>query len=94
MLNLKSFVRLSQQQSQILKFVNRHVSSADVKTVIANMEATKKNTDITKLDTTFENAETAFKSKTTFELVRGWLVFQLCSIGPLVNNQQSVRNYF
>jgi hypothetical protein len=50
----------------------------------------KYNSDIFKLDTKFENSEVAFKSKSTAELIRGWLVFQLCSIGPLVNNQQTV----
>ena len=48
------------------------------------------NSNLERLDTKFENAEIAFKSKTTGDLIRGWLVFQLCSISPLVNNQQKV----
>ena len=43
-----------------------------------------------KLDLTFEDSETAFKSKSSLELLRGYLVFQLCSINFLVENQKTV----
>jgi hypothetical protein len=43
-----------------------------------------------KLDLTFEDSKTAFKSKTTLELMRGLLVFQLCSINLLIDNQKTV----
>ncbi|CAF0835908.1 unnamed protein product [Brachionus calyciflorus] len=43
-----------------------------------------------KLDLTFEDSKTAFKSKSTLELLRGYLVFQLCSLNFLVNNQKTL----
>lgn len=43
------------------------------------------------LDLTFLNHEAAFKSKSTFEILRALVVFQLCGIGPLVDNNEKVR---
>lgn len=43
-----------------------------------------------KLDLTFEDSKTAFKSKSNLELLRGYLVFQLCSINFLVENQKTL----
>jgi len=40
------------------------------------------------LDLSFEDSKTAFKSKSNFELLRGFLVFQLCSINFLLDNQK------
>lgn len=42
------------------------------------------------LDLTFNDHEAAFKSKTTKELLRAILVFHLCSIKPLVENNEKV----
>ena len=43
-----------------------------------------------KLDLSFEDSRTAFKAKSNFELLRGYLVFQLCSLSFLVENQKKV----
>ena len=43
-----------------------------------------------KIDLSFEDSETAFKSKSNLQLLRGYLVFQLCSINFLVENQKTV----
>lgn len=43
-----------------------------------------------KLDLTFEDSKTAFKAKTNLELLRGLLVFQLCGINLLIDNQKSL----
>ena len=43
-----------------------------------------------KLDLTFEDSKTAFKAKKNLELLRGYLVFQLCSMNLLVDNQKTV----
>ena len=43
------------------------------------------------LDLTFLNHEAAFKSKTTWEVMRAYIVFQLCSIKPLVQHNEKVR---
>lgn len=39
------------------------------------------------VDLTFENAREAYRSKTTSELARALLVFKLCSVNYLVDNQ-------
>lgn len=41
-----------------------------------------------RIDLSFEDSEAAFKSKTNFELLRGFLVFQLCGIKFLLDNQK------
>lgn len=38
----------------------------------------------------FEDSQTAFKAKTTLDLLRGYVVFQLCSIRFLVDNQKTI----
>ena len=53
------------------------------------MEPSSGRTDA--LDLTFLNHNAAFKSKTTWEVLRAYLVFQLCSITPLVANNEKVR---
>ena len=42
------------------------------------------------LDLTFNNAEAAFKSKSTAQILRAYLVFTLCSSNYLVNNNMKV----
>ncbi len=39
---------------------------------------------------TFDNPQVAYKCKSTKELLRAYLVFRLCSIPFLVNNQYTV----
>lgn len=43
------------------------------------------------LDTSFNNPIAAFKSKTTFELIRAYLVYLMCSNQYLVENNMKVR---
>lgn len=43
------------------------------------------------IDLTFENARESYRSKTTGEIVRALLVFNLCSLNFLVDNQKLVR---
>lgn len=42
------------------------------------------------LDTSFNDPIAAFKSKTTFELIRGYLVYMICSSETLVENNMKV----
>lgn len=44
------------------------------------------------LDTSFNDAHAAFKSKTTFELIRGYLVYLICSSETLVENNMKVTS--
>ena len=43
-----------------------------------------------RIDVSFENAREAFKSKTNLELLRAYLVLQLCSVRPLVKKNKEV----
>lgn len=42
-------------------------------------------------DLTFDNTEEAFRSKTTLEVLRAYLVFTLCSSNYLVENNMKVK---
>ena len=42
------------------------------------------------IDLSFENFEEAYKSKTNLELVRALLVFNVCTINPIVDNNKAV----
>lgn len=46
------------------------------------------------LDTSFANPEATFKSKTTWEIFRAYIVYQLCSSGYLVENNMQVTVFF
>lgn len=41
-----------------------------------------------KVNLSFANAQEAYKSKTNWELLRAYLVFQICSIQPIVNHNK------
>lgn len=45
------------------------------------------------LDTSFANPEATFKSKTTWEIFRAYIVYQLCSSTYLVENNMQVNVY-
>lgn len=46
------------------------------------------------LDITFEDAKAAFKSKTNWELIRGYIVYTLCSFEYLVDNNMKVSWFY
>jgi len=46
-----------------------------------------------KIDTMFDNAKEAYTSKTNFELLRGYSVFQMCSVRLFVNSNKQVNEY-
>lgn|SRR6218665_3128812 len=43
-----------------------------------------------KIDLSFENAAEAFRSKTNWELIRAYTVFQLCSVKYVVDHNKQV----
>lgn len=57
---------------------------------LSHVEPLNDNRGQPKLDLTFEDSKTAFKSKTNLQLLRGYLVFQLCSFNILVDNQKAL----
>lgn len=44
-----------------------------------------------KLDITFEDSKAAFKSKTTWELIRAYIVYMICSSNYIVENNLKVN---
>ena len=46
---------------------------------------------VDKLDLTFLDHHAAFKNKTTWEVLRAYLVFSLCGVQSLVNNNEKVK---
>lgn len=46
------------------------------------------------LDITFEDSKAAFKSKTTWELYRAYLVYTICSFESIVEHNMKVRIIF
>ena len=48
--------------------------------------------DWSNLDLTFEDNQTAFKCKSSLELLRAYIVFQICSSDILIRNQSTVSN--
>lgn len=46
------------------------------------------------LDTNFSDPKAAFKSKTTWEVVRAYLVYQMCSSSWLVENNMKVNPFY
>lgn len=44
------------------------------------------------LDATFDDAHAAYKSKTTWEILRAYIVYTLCSSNYLVENNMKVSN--
>ena len=49
------------------------------------------NRKVDDLDMGFMNHTAAFKSKSTWQVFRGYVVYQLCSIGPLVEHNEKVK---
>lgn len=74
-------------------FLNQVAPKSSQSTVLANshVSATTSSPPRDKLDITFEDARAAFKSKTTWELLRAYIVYTLCSFETLVENNMKVR---
>lgn len=59
----------------------------------ANFAVQKKVGRKDPLDTSFNDPSAAFKSKTTFELIRAYFVYMLCSSEYLVENNMKVSQF-
>ena len=60
----------------------------DTTSVADHLHTGVRKTD--ELDLTFLDHQAAFKSKTTWEVLRAYIVFNLCTIKPLVDNNEMV----
>lgn len=82
---------LTKNHNKIASFSNSStarstVTSATAVKHVAEAEAPRRDP----LDLSFANPEAAFKSKTTWEVLRAYIVYQLCSSSYLVDNNMKV----
>jgi hypothetical protein len=88
----KIIIRMLSSKRYLSNAVNEAIDANSLKVHEKDQTADQSNNH--KLDLKFENSEIAFKSKSALQLLRGLLVFQLCSIKPLVDNQNQVIQLF
>lgn len=70
----------------------RLASNVAASGVQSNKDGTTSPKDL--LDVSFNNATAAFKSKTTWELFRAYIVYLMCSSSFIVDNNLKVRKIF
>lgn len=96
---LRAFVKCSSSNNRRLflqglqglrKFEGTALKSSTAGTAIVEETRVGGTAPRDPLDVTFENAESAFKSKTTWELVRAYIVYTICSSDYLVENNMKV----
>lgn len=84
-------------QSRLLLTLWNHLSvPIRCTTVSATAVKADTHTQVPKrdpLDLSFANPEAAFKSKTTWEVIRALIVYQLCSSQYLVDNNMKVIEF-
>lgn len=86
---------LNEKSSHFLRtLISVHYKSTHAASAIGYDEAVegKSDTEHPKdpLDLSFNDARAAFKSKTTWEILRAYLVYQMCSSETLVENNMKV----
>ena len=67
------------------------ILTEDIGLVVKDLPKGERKVD--ELDLTFLDHKAAFKSKTTWQVLRAYLVFNLCAIKPLVDNNEAVRKF-
>lgn len=85
-----SISRQSIPASSLGQFTFKSTQAAS--TVIESDRAVTDSPRRDPLDITFQDPYAAFKSKTTWEVVRAYIVYTLCSSEYLVENNMKVRN--
>jgi len=68
--------------------VSSKVGDKEYISVVKDLPSGERKTD--ELDLTFLDHHAAFKSKTTWEVLRAYIVFNLCSIKPLVDHNEKL----
>jgi len=68
--------------------VSSKVGDKEFISVVKELPTGERKTD--ELDLTFLDHRAAFKSKTTWEVLRAYIVFNLCAIKPLVDNNEAL----
>lgn len=80
----KAFISTVQKRKQIVKDTSIHTTDTNDKA-----QATYPKD---KLDISFEDSRAAFKSKTTWELMRAYIVYMICSSSYIVDNNLKVSH--
>lgn len=70
--------------------INVNLNQLALKSTATNLPSSTPVSPKDPLDITFEDAKAAFKSKTTWELYRAYIVYTLCSVEYLVENNMKV----
>lgn len=70
--------------------INVNLNQLALKSTAASAPASTPVSPKDPLDITFEDAKAAFKSKTTWELYRAYIVYTLCSFEYLVEHNMKV----
>lgn len=83
---------LNENSSQFLRtLISVHYKSTQAASAIGyETDVDGKSTPRDPLDLSFNDARAAFKSKTTWEVLRAYVVYQLCSSETLVENNMKV----
>jgi len=68
-----------------------YATSAAAATDVRRQQPPAQPRQIDPLDLKFNDPIAAFKSKTTMELMRAYVVYQICSIEYIVENNMKVR---
>jgi len=71
-----------------------YATSAAAATDVRRQQPSAQPRQIDPLDLKFNDPIAAFKSKTTMELMRAYVVYQICSIEYIVENNMKVRRAF
>ena len=88
------YSNLNGDLSKQICFLRLKSTSAPVVTAESAVSSDQDKFQKDELDLTFENTKDAYKSKTTWELMRALMVLKLTTIDYLVENHQKVSIFF
>jgi len=90
----RSFHNIRSPKSNLLALLNNGLQKHQASTASAPSELETKGYKRDALDTSFNNPEAAFKSKTTWEVLRAYIVYTLCSSSYLVEHNMELMKFF
>ncbi|XP_015608747.1 proline dehydrogenase 1, mitochondrial isoform X2 [Cephus cinctus] len=82
------FENVARSSGQLMQVVDRGYSSSTSPAETNGAKPAPRQID--PLDLNFNDPVASFKSKTTKELIRAYIVYQICSIGPIVENNMKL----
>ncbi len=84
MLNLRTCRVFLDKNLLLTRRIGKYTQNLSPSTQILNLKEEKKQSS---LDTKFETTDVAYRVKSNSELIRGLVVFSLCSVNYFVDNQ-------